>query len=90
MSKLVRSLLSLRPHELDEFITHSKILYKYNRLKHHKKYQRAFITLFKDTPYAFDWKLAYDRESIRSTLRQEELDSLLCVEKKVLWNSRKK
>ena len=77
----LQKLLHLRPCELNNLITKTKILKKYGKLNENEiqKYEHVFTQLFADTSYPFKWDLWYDRN------KKQNSYEYLHIEKKVLF-----
>jgi len=78
----LQKLLFLRPCELNNLITKTKILKKYGKLSHVEiqKYETVFTQLFVDTPYPFTWELWYEK-----TGKLKNSYEYVHMEKKVLF-----
>ncbi len=68
------TLIHLRINELSNVITTLKVLKKNNLLESHTTYHNVLTTIFKDTPYPFEWDIRYK-------CKQE----FTMIEKKVLF-----
>ena len=57
--QLHHTLTHLRFHELSNVITTLKILKKNDMLQSHETFHHALNTIFKQTPYPFEWEIRY-------------------------------